>query len=80
MSDWLTQSEIDDLCMPLKQSAAQIRFMRGIGIKVFNKPNGAALVFRAHLEEATTPPQRAAKPIKHQPNSDALTLAFQRHP
>jgi hypothetical protein len=34
MTPWLSQPEIDDLCEPLTQHAAQIRFIRQLGITV----------------------------------------------
>jgi hypothetical protein len=50
MAPWLAQEEIDDLCKPLKQAAAQIRFMRSLGLTVRTKPNGAPLVMRANID------------------------------
>lgn len=53
---WLTQDEISDLCDPLTQHAAQIRFMRDeLGLTVRTKPNGAPLVVRSHFEQVMNP-------------------------
>ncbi len=78
MTPWLSQDEIDDLCSPLKQHAAQIRFIRGLGITVREKPNGAPLVMRTHFEETMSQIGKARKPIKTEPNRAALVLSFQR--
>lgn len=78
MTPWLSQSEIDDLCEPLKQHAAQIRFIRGLGITVREKPNGSALVMRTHFDEVMNPAGKARKPVKTQPNRAALSLAYSR--
>lgn len=46
----LTQAEIDDICKPLKQGAAQVRYLRGLGLKVDRRPDGSPLVNRAHYD------------------------------
>lgn len=76
MTPWLTQSEIDDLCEPLTQHAAQLRFIRGLGLTVRTKPNGAPLLMRTHFDEAMTPAAKKSKPTKCQPNSAGLRLAY----
>lgn len=48
---WLSQNEVNDLCCPLKQFAAQMRFLRGLGICVYQKPSGAPLVLRTQVEQ-----------------------------
>lgn len=78
MTPWLSPDEIDDLCAPLKQHAAQLRFIRGLGITVREKPNGAPLVMRAHFEEKMNPAGKQRTPSKIGPNSAALTLAYSR--
>lgn len=47
----LTQDEIDGICFPLKQKAAQVRYLRGLGLKVDRRPDGSALVNRKHYDE-----------------------------
>ena len=76
MTPWLSSDEIDDLCAPLQQHAAQIRFIRGLGITVREKPNGAPLVMRTHFEEKMSPAGKLKKPIKTAPNRAGLRLAF----
>lgn len=50
MTPWLTPAEVDDLCAPLVQPAAQCRFLRELGLAVKVKPNGQPLVLRSNLE------------------------------
>ncbi len=47
---YLTQAEIDGICEPLVAPAAQIRYLRRLGMKVEAKPNRRALVARAEFE------------------------------
>ena len=47
---FLTDTEIDVLCAPLRQPAAQVRFLRTSGLKVTVKPNGRPAVVRSHAE------------------------------
>lgn len=75
MTPWLSQEEIDDLCAPLTQHAAQLRFIRGLGLTVLTKPNGAPLLMRAHFDEVMTPAKKS-KPAKCQPDSAGLRLAW----
>jgi hypothetical protein len=78
MTPWLSQDEIDDLCAPLKQHAAQLRFVRGLGITVREKPNGAPLVMRAHFEETMAPAGKKRSPAKCVPDFAGLRLAHTR--
>lgn len=47
---FLSQAEIDELCHPLTQPAAQARFLRVSGVTVTVKPNGRPAVVRSHAE------------------------------
>lgn len=47
---FLSQAEIDDLCHPLTQPSAQVRFLRASGLTVTVKPNKRPAVVRAHAE------------------------------
>jgi hypothetical protein len=48
---YLTDSEIDDICAGLKQSAAQVRYLRDVlKVAVQRKPNGRPLVARTDWE------------------------------
>lgn len=75
---WLSQYEIDDLCAPLKQHAAQIRFIRKLGITVREKPNGSPLVMRAQFEETMNPTGKPRKPVKAEVNVKGLRLAWSK--
>lgn len=75
---WLTQSEIDDLCEPLKQHAAQIRFMSSLGLTVDTKPSGAPLVIRSHFEAVMNPAGKAKPEGKREPNRQALVESFRK--
>ena len=48
----LTQGEIDAICEPLKQPAAQVRYLERLGLVVARKPNGRPLVNRTVAERA----------------------------
>lgn len=83
MNLWLKQQEIDELCEPLTQPAAQIRFLREtLALTVHEKPNGRPLLLRSHVEHVLSglptkvktrgAPSRPAA----QPNVAGLQLAF----
>lgn len=84
MTAWLSQQEIDDLCEPLTQPAAQIRYLREklkLAVKV--KPNGRALVLRSNVEDVLAGLPETRKPEKPtrapaQPNAAGLVLAYRR--
>ena len=46
----LTDDEIDEICAGLTQSAAQVRYLRKLGLTVARRPNGRPLVNRAHYD------------------------------
>lgn len=72
MTPWLSQVEVDDLCEPLKQSAAQIRYMREQGLTVRTKPNGTPLVMRNHLEQVMNSIGKTKPAGKREPDRAAL--------
>lgn len=87
MTPWLSDAEVMDLCAPLTQAAAQIRYLRdGLGLTVKAKPNGKPLVLRSHVEALLggPDPERPAmglpapSPAARQPNAAGLLLAFHR--
>jgi hypothetical protein len=45
----LTDAEIADMCKPLRQGAAQIRYLLSIGVPVDRRPDGRPLVLRNRL-------------------------------
>jgi hypothetical protein len=50
---YLTDAEIADLCRPLRQPAAQLRYLRSLGIPVQRRRDGTPLVWRRDLERAS---------------------------
>lgn len=47
----VSQEEINEICKPLKQHAAQIRYLRDVlKLQVEKRPDGSPLVWRSHLE------------------------------
>jgi hypothetical protein len=47
----LTEDEIDAICAPLRQGAAQVRYLREVlRLHVERRPNGRPLVNRAHYD------------------------------
>jgi hypothetical protein len=50
MAVTLTDAEIAEICRPLKQPAAQIRYLLSIGIPVRRRPDGTPLVLRSDVE------------------------------
>jgi hypothetical protein len=77
MQPWLTDEEIADLCAGLKQPAAQIRFIRQLGLAVRIKPNGRPLVMRADFEALKTPAANKLTPQRG-PNRTALVAHFEK--
>ena len=50
---FLSDAEVDSLCAPLKQPAAQVRYLRQVlKLSVATKPNGRPVVVRSHAEAA----------------------------
>lgn len=79
MTPWLSADEINDLCAPLKQAAAQCRFLRDtFGIEPKRKPDGSVLVMRSQFEShgvvAPSEPQNQPKA----PNVLALQTYFRK--
>jgi hypothetical protein len=46
---FLTDAELADLCRPLKQPAAQIRYLQRLGVRVSRRPDGTPLVLKSDL-------------------------------
>lgn len=47
---FLTDDEIRELCAPLTQPSAQLRYLRGLGLLVQQKPNGRPLLAVSEFE------------------------------
>jgi hypothetical protein len=79
----LTDAEIDDLCTGLRQNAAKVRYLVGLGLTVNTRPNGRPLVWRAHAEQVLSgiQPTAAANESPRataQPNRAGLVLLLGR--
>ena len=51
---YLTDAEINEICSPLKNGAAQIRFLERLGMVVKPKPSGRPLVARTEFDRVMT--------------------------
>lgn len=51
---YLTEAEINEICSPLKNGAAQIRFLERLGMVVKPKPSGRPLVARTEFDRVMT--------------------------
>lgn len=68
----LTDDEIKRICHPLVQPAAQIRYLRGLGLHVARKPGGRPLVARSEWERALVGGRVSGESLVRQPDRDAL--------
>ena len=57
---WLSDEEIAELCEPLEQPAAQIRYLKKRGYYVTTKPNGRPVLMRSELERVAGPARLTA--------------------
>lgn len=79
---WYSDAEINDMCKPLTQSAAQIRYLRGEGFTVGRKPGGRPLLMRSHAERILSGMPGVALEagsvgsMAAQPNRAGLVLQF----
>lgn len=84
MKPYLSDEEINEICDPLTQPHAQIRYLQGLGIPVSRKPSGRPLVGRAAFDRvmAGAPAEAAndthAPPASPQPDHAALQQLFNR--
>lgn len=84
MKPYLSDDEINEICDPLTQPHAQIRYLQSLGVPVSRKPNGRPLVGRAAFDRlmAGSPPVAAndthAPPQDGQPDHAALQQLFNR--
>ncbi|MBJ7263050.1 MAG: DUF4224 domain-containing protein [Burkholderiaceae bacterium] len=76
----LTEEEIKEICRPLQQSAAQVRYLKRLGLNVSRKPNGHPLVARAELDRAMAarPITAANDPAPAAPNTAGLAEFFRQ--
>ncbi|MFZ5540775.1 MAG: DUF4224 domain-containing protein [Pseudomonadota bacterium] len=48
----LSDEEVAQICRPLRQPAAQIRYLTRIGIRANRRPDGSVLVLRQDIQRA----------------------------
>jgi hypothetical protein len=58
---YFTDAEVDEMCAGLKQPAAKIRYLTGLGLRVNRKPNGQPLAWR--------PTEAPAMAVDNQPGA-----------
>lgn len=73
---FFTDAELADLCEPLQQPAAQIRYLRDLGLMVKAKPNGRPLLARSEFERvlgaSRLHPTATSGPAHGEPDTGAL--------
>lgn len=57
---YLTDAELADICRPRVQGAAQIRYLRALGLKVERRADGTPLVWRCDIERRPQPSAASA--------------------
>ncbi len=68
MTPYLTDAELFDICRPRRQGAAQIRYLRSIGVPVQRRADGTPLVWRRDVERPAGPAGGATVPASNEPN------------
>lgn len=53
---YLTDAELAEICRPRTQGAAQIRYLRALGLKVERRADGTPLVWRHDVERRREAP------------------------
>jgi hypothetical protein len=61
---YLTDAELAEICRPLVQGAARIRFLRSLGVKVSRRGDGTPLVWRSDFDRPQAP---ATIPASNEP-------------
>lgn len=77
---YLTDAEVADICAPLVNPAAQIRYLTKLGLLVQVKPNRRPLVARGEFERVMVgrqPEQKHNAASTSEPNRGALVQLFQ---
>lgn len=73
MHPWLSDEEISDLCEGCKRNHERLRYLRGLGLIVKVKPNGAPLVLRSNVEAVLGGvPTKMVQSQSAEPNRAAL--------
>ena len=71
LKPYLSDEEINEICDPLTQPHAQIRYLRRLGVAVARKPNGRALVGRAAFARVMAGAAPEAANEAHSPEAGA---------
>lgn len=74
---FLADAEVAALCDGLERPAAQLRYLRGLGLHVERKPNGRPLLMRSELERVLgagrmMPANDSKQPAGREPDMGAL--------
>jgi len=64
---FLSDAELQDLCAGLEQPAAQLRYLKRLGLHVERKPNGRPLLMRSELERVLGAGRMMPANDAHQP-------------
>lgn len=83
MTPWLSPDEVNDICAPLTQKAAQCTYLKSLGLIVKRKPDGSPLVMKSNVESvlgavANPAANTTAMQGKTGPNKNGLLLMFQK--
>lgn len=70
---FLTMAEVDQLCHPLRQAAAQCRWLTAQGIPFRRSPSGRPLILRAAVDQIVQVPSMF---MNEQPDMGALLDAI----
>ena len=79
LAPFLTDPELAEICAPLTNGAAQVRFLERLGLKVARKPNGRPLVARGEFDRVMIgrQPEQAQNAGPSQPDRAALMKVIQ---
>lgn len=73
MSPFLSDSEVAEMCSPLRQPGAQKRYLKKLGLRFETKPNGRPLVSRVRVHGLLDGSVgTVAEPGSRAPNSDVF--------
>ena len=76
MNLFIPDDEIDAICRPLKQPAAQRRYLeRAFGVKTYPSPTGKPRVLRADFDRLAG---RISAPPAEMPDAEALLRRFRK--
>lgn len=64
---YLTDDEIFEICRPRRQGAAQLRFLKALGIKAVRRADGTPLVWRCDVERQGAGSASATVPASNEP-------------